>query len=172
MCSPVGTICLPHGKAARSLPRGQGRRGEKGAPGEPQIINNHFSCCRNSGIKPGRTVGAEEGPHKRVPVPGLRGGGTGVSPVRGGQDRSVPGPWGAGQKCPRSEGGRTGVSPARGRCRGSGRRRRLQGAPGVVGTWQGPRPVPASGPTGRKSLPACGGDSLAERAPPAVPQIS
>lgn len=139
MCSPVGTICLPHGKAARSLPRGQGRRGEKGAPGEPQIINNHFSCCRNSGIKPGRTVGAEEGPHKRVP--GLRG-------------------------------GRTGVSPARGRCRGSGRRRRLQGAPGVVGTWQGPRPVPASGPTGRKSLPACGGDSLAERAPPAVPQIS
>lgn len=116
MCSPVGTICLPHGKAARSLPRGQGRRGEKGAPGEPQIINNHFSCCRNSGIKPGRTVGAEEGPHKRVPVPGLRGGGTGVSPVRGGQDRSVPGPRGAGQECPRpggDAGGRAGAAASR-----------------------------------------------------------
>lgn len=32
--------------------------------------------------------------------------------------------------------------------------------------------VPAPGPTGRKSLPACGGDSLAERALPAPLQIS
>lgn len=52
-------------------------------------------------------------------------------------------------------------------------------APGalvVVGPLQelgrGAQPVPAPGPTGRKSLPACGGDSLAERAPPALLQIS
>lgn len=46
----------------------------------------------------------------------------------------------------------------------------------VVGPEQelgrGAQPVPAPGPTGRKSLPACGGDSLAERAPPAPLQIS
>jgi len=46
----------------------------------------------------------------------------------------------------------------------------------VVGPAQelgrGAQPVPAPGPTGRKSLPACGGDSLAERAPPAPLQIS
>lgn len=46
----------------------------------------------------------------------------------------------------------------------------------VVGPAQelgrGAQPVPIPGPTGRKSLPACGGDSLAEKAPPALLQIS
>lgn len=46
----------------------------------------------------------------------------------------------------------------------------------VVGPAQelgrGVQPVPASGPTGRKSLPACGGDSLAEKTPPTLLQIS
>lgn len=68
ICSPVGSICLLHEKAARLLPRGQGRRGGKGAPRELQITNNHFSCCGNSRIEPGRTVGAEEGAYKQVPA--------------------------------------------------------------------------------------------------------
>lgn len=73
---------------------------------------------------------------------------------------------GSGHGCPP----RPGALPALGRCH------RLRGALAVVGAGQelgrGAQPVPASGPTGRKSLPACGGDSLAERAPPALLQIS
>lgn len=86
-------------KAACLIPWGQGRRGGKGAPGELQIINNHFSCCSNSRIEPART--------------GRAGGGGGLQPSA----------WisaAAGLPCPRgARGRRTQVSPAvRGRCRG------------------------------------------------------
>lgn len=124
-------------KAACLLPWGQGRRGGKGAPGELQIINNHFSCCSNSRIEPGRT-GRAGGTYNRVPG------------FRRPPGSPVPGAHGAaGHKCPpRSAGdaggsGRAPPAPRRCCCCWSG-----------AGTWQGRAAGPRSGSHRQEKSPS------------------
>lgn len=157
ICSPVGSICLLKEKAV-SFHVGQRRKDAKRARGELQIINNFLSCCSNSGIQLGR----------RVRAGGLQ-----------------PSTWfsaAAWLSCPQGTWGHRGhgLHKVRGGTGFGGRTGRVAAGSTallvVVGLAQelgrGMQPVPPLGPRGRKSLPACGGDSLAERAPPALLQIS
>lgn len=90
-----------------------------------------------------------------------------------GPHNQVPGfQWLPGSPLPR-EHGATGDTGSTGVCMGAAGSTALLV---VVGPAQelgrGVQAVSAPGPTGRKSLPACGGDSLAEKAPPTLLPIS
>lgn len=142
----------------RRLHGGHGRRNEKRALGELQIINNQLSCCSNSRIKPGRRAGVGVlQPSAWFPAATSLSSPQGTWGCRGHVVQGSVGAW----VMPAGLGERP---PAPRRCL-----LLLVRSRNLAGVVQ---PVPAPGPTGRKSLPACGGDSLAERAPPALLQIS